>query len=83
MTKLNMKMILLVTCVIALVTTTGCLVPAGGQPGYGHRYGHRGYHGRSEVIVRSRSEVVAPRPVIVVPAPVIVVPVPSVRVRVD
>jgi hypothetical protein len=81
-----MKKLLFLTCVITLLTTTGCLAPVGGGPGYdrhyerGYGYGHGRYHGRSEVIVRA-PVVVAPAPVIVVPAPVLVVP--RVRVRVD
>ena len=57
LTKLNMKIILLFTCVITLLTTTGCLVPEGGRRGELH----------------SHSEVVVGPPAVVVPVPVVIV----------
>jgi len=62
-----MKMILLVTCVISLLSTTGCLVSDGG------RGGHARYEHHDEVLVGP--------PVVVVRAPVIAVRPPEVIVR--
>ena len=62
-----MKMILLVTCVISLLSTTGCLVSDGG------RGGHARYEHHDEVLVGP--------PVVVVRAPVIAVLPPEVIVR--
>ena len=60
-----MKIILLFTCLITLLTSSGCLVADGG--GRGH-YG-RGHYERHEEV---RAVVVGP-PVVVVRPPVIVV----------
>ena len=65
--KLNMKMILLFTCVITLLTTTGCLVSEGG------RHGHARYKSHSEVIVGP--------PAVEVRVPVVEVRPPEIIVR--
>ena len=65
--KLDMKTILLFTCVITLLTTTGCLVSEGG------RHGQARYESHSEVIVGP--------PALVVRAPVVVVRPPEIIVR--
>ena len=66
LTKLNMKTILLFTCVITLLTTSGCLVSEGG------RHGHARYESHSEVIVGPPAVVVRP-PIVVVRPPEIIV----------
>jgi len=65
--KPNMKMILLVACVIPLLSTTGCLVSDGG------RGGHARYEHHDEVLVGP--------PEVVVHAPEVVVRPPEVIVR--
>ena len=69
--KPNMKKILLFTCVISLLTTTGCIFPQGGRER--HARGPERYEGRSE-------ERVGP-PVVVVHAPEVIVRPPEVIVR--
>jgi hypothetical protein len=64
---MNMKKILLLTGIISLLTTTGCLVSDGG------RHGHARYEHRDEVIVGP--------PAVVVRAPVLEVRPPEVIVR--
>ena len=59
--KLRAKTILLFTCALTLLATSGCLVADGGGGGHGHW--HHG--GRSAVIVGP--------PAVVLPVPVIVV----------
>jgi|GEM_PF-1050854 len=74
--KLDMKKILLLTGVLTLLTTTGCLVSEGGyyehehEHWHGHAYGHAGYETHSEVIA---PVVVARPPVIVVRPPEIII----------
>jgi hypothetical protein len=60
-----MKKTLLFTCVITLLTATGCIVSEGGRREHYGRGGHGGFRSHSAVIV---------------PAPVIVAPVVRVRV---
>ena len=60
----SMKLNLLLTCLLTLVGTSGCIVAEGG-----HR--HARYEHHDEVIIRS--------PVIVVRPPVVVVPVVQVH----
>ncbi|HEV8574085.1 MAG TPA: hypothetical protein VGR43_05185 [Dehalococcoidia bacterium] len=55
-------MILLLTGVITLLTTTGCLVSEGGR--HGHNDGYR-YHHRSAVIVGPPVVVVRPPEIII------------------
>src|SRR5674476_1346958 len=64
-----MKTILLFTCVITLLTTTGCLVSEGG------RHGDARYESHSEVIVGPPAVEVR-APVVVVRPPEIIVPDP-------
>ena len=54
-----MKMILLFTCVISLLATTGCIVAEGG------RHGHARYEHRDEVIIGPPVVVVRPPEIIV------------------
>ena len=67
-----MKKILLLSGVITLLTTTGCLVSEGG--GRGHYHGHARYESHADVIV------VGPPPVVVRP-PVVVLRPPEIIVR--
>ena len=69
--KPNMKIILFFTCVITLLTTTGCLVSDAEWHGY------TGGHDP----IRGRSEVKAGPPAVVVRAPEVVVRPPDVIVR--
>jgi hypothetical protein len=62
-----MKKFLSFTCVLTLLSTTGCIVPEGG----------RGDHARYE----HHDEVIVGPPVVVVPVPVVVVRPPEVIVR--
>ena len=62
-----MKQILLLTCVITLLSTAGCLVAEGGRHGHG-RYGHR-------------DNVIVGPPVVEVHAPVVEVRPPEIIVR--
>jgi hypothetical protein len=73
--KLNMKMILLFTCAITLLATTGCY-----YPGHGHGGGGRDWHGRAEIIVAPRA-VVARAPDVIVAPLVVAVNAPEVVVR--
>jgi len=66
-----MKMILLVTGVVTLLMTTGCLVPGGGPRG--HARGHERYEYPEAVIVGP--------PVVEVRPPVVEVRPPAVIVR--
>jgi hypothetical protein len=61
----NMKIILLLTCVITLLGTAGCLVSDGGRYHDRGDYGHGGYGHRDEVIVGPPVVVVRPPEVIV------------------
>ena len=61
-----MKMILLFTCIISLLATTGCIVAEGG------RHGHARYEHRDEVIVGPPVLVVRPPEVVVRPPEIIV-----------
>ena len=54
-----MKMILLFTCVITLLSASGCIVAEGG------RHGREGYEGHSEVVVGPPVVVLRPPEVIV------------------
>ena len=69
--KPNMKIILFFTCVITLLTTTGCLVSDAEWHGYAGGHDH----------IRGRSEVRVGPPVVVVRAPEAVVRPPDVIVR--
>jgi len=57
-----MKKILLFTCVIPLLTTTGCLVS---ESGHSH-HGHARYESRTEVIVPAPPVLVVRPPEIIV-----------------
>jgi len=61
--KQNMKTILLLTCVIPLLTTTGCLVAEGRR---GHYHGHGSYRAHAEVIVPAPPTIVVRPPEIIV-----------------
>jgi hypothetical protein len=65
-----MKNLLLLTSVITLLTTTGCLVSEGG--GHGHYRGHGRYESHSAVIVGPPAVVVRV-PVVEVRPPAIIV----------
>jgi hypothetical protein len=66
-----MKMILLFTCVITLITTTGCFFPGRGG---------RGWHDRGEVIVARPAFAVRAPEVIVAPT-LVAVNTPEAMVR--
>jgi Ser-tRNA(Ala) deacylase AlaX len=69
--KLNMKTILLFTCIVTLITTTGCFFPGRGG-------GH--WHDRGEVIV-APSAVAVQAPEVIVAPPLVEVQAPEVVVR--
>jgi hypothetical protein len=71
-----MKMILLFTCAITLITTTGCFY---GHGGGGWHDGH-GWHDRGELIAPTPAYAVRAPEVIVAP-PVVAVNAPQVVVR--
>jgi len=77
--ELNMKTILLLTCAITLITTTGCFFP---ERGGDHWHDHDGdhWHDRGEIIV-PHSEVAARAPEVIVAPPLIEARAPEVVVR--
>ena len=61
--KLNMKTILLFTCVLSLITATGCLVAEGG---HGHHHGHGHFESHTEVFVPAPPVIIVRPPEIIV-----------------
>lgn len=70
--KLNMKLILLFTCAITLLTTTGCFFPGRG--------GGRGWHERGELKVANPA-LIARAPEVIVAPSLVTVNAPDVVVR--
>jgi hypothetical protein len=66
-----MKKIYLLTSVIALSTTIGCIVPVSEQ--HGHFHGHRSYETHTDVIVAPPVAVVVRPPVVVVRPPEVII----------